>query len=198
MTDFLTAFGGIAGAIFLAELADKDAFLLITVSTRAKARTAFLAGVTAFAMTTALFVTLGALLIVLVPVHWVRLTGGAVMLAYGLWEARAIFGPGEAEERETRTEGTRGPWRAFLALVAALAILDIAGDATEVLTIVFVAKYSDPLLVFLGASTGLFSAAAIETALGNRLGRVLTPRRLRYVSVAVFLGLGAFIIAFSF
>ncbi|MDG7007099.1 MAG: TMEM165/GDT1 family protein [Nitrososphaerota archaeon] len=198
MTDFLTAFGGIAGAIFLAELADKDAFLLITVSTRVRAHAAFLAGIAAFAITTALFVTLGSLLIVVVPVSWVHLAGGVVMIAYGLWEARALVGLREVEEQEARVERTGNSLRAFFALVAALVLLDIAGDATEVLTIVFVARYADPLLVFLGACTGLFSAAALETALGNRLGRVLTPERLRYVSAAVFLTLGVFIIAFSF
>ena len=194
MTGF--ALGGIAGAIFLAELADKDAFLLVTVSTRVRAHVAFFAGAAAFAMTTALFVTLGTVLIAFVPVYWVRLAGGGVMLGYGLWEARALLGPGDREE-EAKVGGSGSSWKAFLALVASLALLDIAGDATEVLTIVFVARYADPLLVFSGAFAGLLSATAVETALGNRLGKVLTPRRLRYVSVAVFLALGASIIVLS-
>lgn len=194
MTDYLTTLGGIAAAIFVAELADKDAFLLITVSTKVRARVAFLAGATAFALTTALFVTLGAVIVNFVPVYWVRLAGGAVMVAYALWEARGLVGAGEVAKEEARVGKTARPWRAFLALVAALALLDIAGDATEVLTIVFVARYADPLLVFLGAWAGLACASAVETALGNRLGKVLTPGRLRYVSVAVFLALGAYII----
>ena len=194
MTDFLTSFGAIAGAIFLAELADKDAFLLITVSTRVRAYVAFLAGATAFVITTTLFVTLGSVLIAFVPVYWVRLAGGVVMLAYGIWEARALVGLKQVEKEEAKVEKSGSPWRAFLALVAALALLDIAGDATEVLTIVFVARYADPLLVFLGACTGLVCASALESALGSRLGRVLTPGRLRFVSVAVFLALGAYII----
>ena len=194
MTDFLTSFGAIAGAIFLAELADKDAFLLITVSTRVRAYVAFLAGATAFVITTTLFVTLGSVLIAFVPVYWVRLAGGVVMLAYGIWEARALVGLKQVEKEEAKVEKSGSPWRAFLALVAALALLDIAGDATEVLTIVFVARYADPLLVFLGACTGLICASALESALGSRLGRVLTPDRLRFVSVAVFLALGAYII----
>ena len=197
MTDFLTSFGAIAGAIFLAELADKDAFLLITVSTRVRAYVAFLAGATAFVITTTLFVTLGSVLIAFVPVYWVRLAGGVVMLAYGIWEARALVGLKQVEKEEAKVEKSGSPWRAFLALVAALALLDIAGDATEVLTIVFVARYADPLLVFLGACTGLICASALESALGSRLGRVLTPDRLRFVSVAVFLALGAYIILLS-
>lgn len=197
MPDFLASLGAIAGAIFLAELADKDAFLLLTVSTKIKARVVFLAGVTAFTINTALFVTLGTLIIAVVPVYWVRLAGGVVMISYGLWEGRALVGMEEVEREEAKVEKSGTPWRAFIALVAALALLDIAGDATEVLTIVFVARYADPPLVFLGACAGLFCAAAIETSLGNRAGRYLTAQRLRYISVFVFLSLGTYIIFLS-
>ena len=197
MTDLLTSFGAIAGSIFLAELADKDAFLLITVSTKVRVRIALLAGVTAFTVNTALFVTIGAALTALIPVYWVRLAGGVVMLAYGLWEARSLVGLREVQEQEEKVEKTGSSWKAFLALVAALSLLDIAGDATMVLTIVFVAHYADPLLVFFGACAGLFSAATVETALGSRIGKFLTPDRLRYLSVAVFLTIGALIIVFT-
>jgi Ca2+/H+ antiporter, TMEM165/GDT1 family len=197
MADILTSFGAIAGTIFLAELVDKDAFLLITVSTKMRAHIAFLAGVTAFVMTTTLFVTLGTVLVAFVPVYWVRLAGGVVMLGYGFWEARALVGLREVEREEAKVERSGSPWKAFLALVVALALLDLAGDATEVLTIVYVARYADPLLVFLGACAGLFCADAVETTLGSRLGKILTPGRLRYFSVVVFLALGGSILVFS-
>ena len=120
------------------------------------------------------------------------------MLGYGLWEARGLVGKKAEEEEESRVEKARSPRAAFLTLVAALALLDIAGDATEVLTIVFAAHYANAPLVFSGALTGLVLATALETALGNRLGRLLTPRRLRYLSAAVFLALGVFILVLSY
>lgn len=55
----LASFGLIAATLFVAELTDKDAFLLIAMSTKIRARVVFLAGATAFALTTTLFVTLG-------------------------------------------------------------------------------------------------------------------------------------------
>lgn len=195
MADFtLASFATIAGAIFVAELADKDAFLLIAVSMKTRALLAFLAGVVAFTVNTTILVTLGSVLVAVVPVYWVRLAGGLVMIGYGLWEARELVGMGEVEKQEKKVEKTRSALRAFFALVAALILLDLAGDATEVLTIVFVAHYLNPLLVFAGACTGLFCADALETTLGSRLGRVLSARRLQYVSVAVFLVLGALVI----
>ena len=191
MTDSLASLGTVAAVLFVAELTDKDAFLLIAVSTKAKWRLAFLAGATAFTLTSLLFVTVGTVIVAFVPISWIRLAGGTVRLAYGLWGVRGVVGKGAAEQEESRVEKARSPWGAFLALVAALALLDIAGDATEVLTITFVAQYADALLVFAGAVAGLVAATALETSLGNRLGRVLTPARLRYFSMAVFLTLGA-------
>ena len=198
MADFsLASFAAIAAALFVAELTDKDAFLLIAVSTKVRVRVAFLAGATAFAFTTTVIMTLGSLLITVVPVYWVRLAGGVVMVAYGVWQARGLVGQKVVEEEESRIQKAGSQWRVFLTMVAALALLDLAGDATEVLTIVFVARYSNVALVFSGVLTGLVAATAVETSLGNRLGRYLTPNRLRYISAVVFLALGVFIILTS-
>ena len=198
MADFsLASFAAIAAALFVAELTDKDAFLLIAVSTKVRVRVAFLAGATAFTFTTTVIMTLGTLLITVVPVYWVRLAGGVVMVAYGVWQARGLVGQKVVEEEESRIQKAGSQWRVFLTMVAALALLDLAGDATEVLTIVFVARYSNVALVFSGVLTGLVAATAVETSLGNRLGRYLTPNRLRYISAVVFLALGVFIILTS-
>ncbi|MDG6901512.1 MAG: TMEM165/GDT1 family protein [Nitrososphaerota archaeon] len=194
MSDLLASFGTIAAVLFVTELTDKDAFLLIAVSSKVKWRVAFFAGATAFTLNTLLFVAAGSLIVAFVPVNWVRLAGGVVMLGYGLWEAKGLVGKKAAEEEETRVQKARSPWGAFLALVAALSLLDLAGDATEVLTIVFVAQYADPPLVFTGVIAGLIAATALETTLGNRLGRILTPSRLRYLSMGVFIALGAAIL----
>ncbi len=195
MTDFtLASFGVIAVTLFVAELTDKDAFFMIAMSAKLRARVVFFAGASAFVLTTLLFVAVGSALVAVVPVYWVRLTGGLVMLAFGLWEARGLVGMGRVKEEESRVQKAGTPWKAFLALVGALAILDIAGDATEVLTIVFVARYSNPILVFAGAYAGLVSATAAEASVGNRLGRLMTPRRMRVVSALVFVVLGVAII----
>ena len=190
----IASFGFIAATLFVTELTDKDAFLLIALSTKVRTLIVFLAGATAFTITTAIIVTAGSFLLTAVPVYWVRFAGGAVMVAYGLWEARGLVGLRAVNEEESRVQKAATPWRAFAAMVGALALLDLAGDATEVLTIVMVAQYNDPLFVFSGVLTGLVAATAAETALGSRLGRVLTPRRLQLGSAAVFLLLGALIL----
>ena len=198
MVDLLpVAFATIASALFVTEMTDKDAFLLLTLAAKTRAAVVFLAGATAFVITTAIFVTVGTLISTAVPILWVKLIGGAFMIGYGLWEARNVNSRGDVEKEERSLERRFGGWMTFFSIVAGVALLDIAGDATEVLTIVLAARYSSPILVFSAACTGLVSAAAFETALGNRLGRMLTPQRVRYVSMIVFLVLGTFIIISS-
>jgi len=187
----IVSFGAIAVTIFVAELTDKDAFLLITLATKVRARLVFLAGAVAFTITTTILVFAGSILISIVPVYWVRVAGGVIMMGYGLWEARGLVGMSAVMEEESRVQKAGTPLRAFVAMVGALALLDLAGDATEVLVIVFVAHYANLLLVFSAVLLGLLTATALETALGSRLGKLLTPRRLRIVSVIVFIALGA-------
>lgn len=193
LTDqFLSSFAAIAATLFVVELTDKDAMLLLSLSTRMDQATVFAAGAVAFTATTTVNVTVGTALTDFVPLLWIRLAGGAAMLAVGLWEGGKLLGHGEREvpAPEARTDR----WRTFLAIVGALALLDLAGDATEILTIVFVAQYSSLVLVFSGACTGLIAASALETSVGKVLGRVLTPRRVAYVSTGIPLLVGASII----
>ena len=190
----LLSFVTIAATLFVAELTDKDALLLIAVSTKVRARLAFLAGAMAFLTTTTIIVAAGSLIVVVVPVEWIRVAGGVVMIGYGLWEARGLVGEKAVEEQESRIARSGGTWRVFVALVVSLALLDLAGDATEVLTVVLVAHYAAPLFVFSSVYVGLLSAAAVETALGNRLGKLLTPKRLQIASAVIFVLLGLAIV----
>ncbi len=189
---FLTVFA----AVFVAELADKDALLLLALATKTKPKTIFAAGSITFVITTAIIVLAGSVLIIYVPILWIKVAGGVIMLAYAVWELRGVIGIGEVEKTEDRllkrTSGLGG--RAFLSVIVALAALDLAGDATELVIIVFVAQLRDPLLVFVSASIALVAATALETIVGNRLRTVLSPQRIRYVSIGIFLLLGVSII----
>jgi putative Ca2+/H+ antiporter (TMEM165/GDT1 family) len=60
--------------------------------------------------------------------------------------------------------------------------------------VVFAARYADLPLVFLSVLAGLVCAVAVQTTLGNRLGRILTQKRLRVFSAVVFLALGLVIV----
>ena len=190
--DFLTIFV----TIFVAELTDKDALLLLALATKIKPWIAFASGASAFTITTTIIVSAGYLLLQVVPVYVIKIAGGLIMIGYALLsylrEAR--------EEKAAQREGSRvikagkSSLSIFLGAVLMLCALDLAGDATEVLTIVYVAHFENLLLVFTGCVLALVSASAVETALGNRLGRALSIQRIRIISLAIFLVIGLIVI----
>jgi Ca2+/H+ antiporter, TMEM165/GDT1 family len=180
--------------IFIAELTDKDALLLLALATRIRPRVAFAAGATAFTITTAIIITIGYFLLRVIPVFWIRLAGGVIMIVFAIWQYVSTEEETE-EKRLVERTSRKSTWSIFLGAVSLLIILDLAGDATEVLTIVLVARFSNALLVFLGAVLALVAASGVETILGSRLKRYLSPKRLRILSLAVFLVIGSFVIA---
>ena len=192
----LPAFFTVLVTIFIAELTDKDALLLLALATKMKPWTAFAAGSTAFTITSAIIVTIGYFLTKIAPIFWIRLTGGVVMIVYAVWDYSRSGGKVEREEEKRLLNQTKKKtaWSIFLGAVSLLILLDLAGDATEVITIVFVARFSNAILVFLGAVAALVAASAVETILGGRLGKILSPKRLRVFSLIVFLIIGSIII----
>jgi putative Ca2+/H+ antiporter (TMEM165/GDT1 family) len=191
------AFLTICGTIFVAELTDKDALLLLALATKTKPLHVFAAGSIAFIATTTIIVVVGSALVRFIPIYWIKLAGGVIMLAYAGWEF--VRGRGEEKNLEGTEEKLVTGWgksefTGFLVVVLSLAVLDLAGDATELLTIVFVAQFDNALLVFSAAALALVVASGFETILGNRLGKILTARRVRSFSIVVFLLIGTVIV----
>ena len=180
-------------AIFVAELTDKDALLLLSLATRFKPRIVFAAGAVAFTLTSAVIVTLGRVLVDFVPVSWVTLAGGTIMIGYGIWGYLTTQDSEETSDVQRRLSGSAQKAEAsvFLSTVGLLALLDLSGDATEVLTILFVARFQNVVIVFTGAVLALIAATAVETTIGRKLSNILSTTRIRVFSLCVFLVIGA-------
>jgi putative Ca2+/H+ antiporter (TMEM165/GDT1 family) len=186
--------------IFVAELTDKDALLLLSLATRMSPLLVFAAGAVAFTISSAIIVLLGSFLVEYVPIFWVKIAGGVIMIGYAALEyllgLRAEKNPDKKVEKFSKNLGKREAY-AFLGILVSLIVLDLAGDGTELVTIVFVAQFANALLVFAGAVTALVAASAVEAALGSRLSTLLSAKKIRYVSVVVFLVIGSVIILTS-
>lgn len=191
----LSALITIIPAIFVAELTDKDALLLLTLATRIKPQIVFVAGSVAFTITSAIIVAVGYFLVRVLPVPLITIAGGTIMIAYGVWGFLKTSKNENDElsraERELSGKHLKSTRVIFLSAVSVLVLLDLAGDATEILTIVFVARFQNPLLVFVGAVCALVAATALETLIGNQLSKLLTPARIRFFSFVVFVIIGA-------
>ncbi|MHB8566485.1 MAG: TMEM165/GDT1 family protein [Nitrososphaerales archaeon] len=195
----LAAFFTILITVFIAELTDKDALLLLALATKINPWIVFASGATAFTITTTIIVSVGYILIQVVPVWIIKLAGGAIMIGYAVWgyfreraeEKKAV----EEEEKVLKhTSNGKTASSIFFGAIAMLIVLDLAGDATEVLTIVYVARFENVLLVFIACVIALVLASALETVLGNRLGKLLSIDKIRLVSLGIFLVIGSIVI----
>ena len=132
------------------------------------------------------------------PVFWIKIAGGVIMIGYALWEYFEISKEeDEIEKKENLKfkEGrARGAWPIFLAALSMLMLLDLAGDATEVLTVVFLAHYQNIFLVFVGCVLALVAASGVETVIGNRLGKFMKVERIKLFSLLIFLVIGTIVI----
>jgi Ca2+/H+ antiporter, TMEM165/GDT1 family len=199
--------GGLVGAfltvvftVFVAELTDKDALLLLSLGARMKPLLVFAAGAIAFTISSAVIVLIGSELVIYVPIIWIKVAGGVIMLGYAGFEfVRGLQAQDRLDKGEERFMGSLGRRElyAFLGIIASLIVLDLAGDATELVIVVFVAQFKDALLVFIGAVVALVAASALETVLGSSLARFLSAKNVRYLSIAVFLVIGSVIILSS-
>ncbi len=117
------------------------------------------------------------------------------MIGFGLWTYFRSDSDEKEEERLIRRTLKKTEWSVFIGAVSLLILLDLAGDATEVLTIVYVAKFENTLLVFLGAVLALILASGVETLLGRKIGKLLSTKHIRLISLVVFLLIGSIIVA---
>ena len=180
-------------------MTDKDALLILALATKIRPRIVFVSGLVAFTITTAIIVLLGSFLISVLPVFWITLSGAVIMIAYGVWLLLGIRNDDEDGLKDEETKllarsEEKNAWSIFLGIVPMLVLLDLAGDATEILIIVFVANFQNVVLVFVGSLLALAAATALETTVGHALSRVLSLHRIKLVSSLVFLTLGIVVI----
>lgn len=168
--------------IFLAELPDKTLYAILLLAARGRPLPVLLGACAAFLVHGFIALGLGVLAGHL-PARAVGLASAAVFLGFGL--ALLLRGDGAEEERP--------PAPPSRALVEAFALVFAAewGDATQIGTAALVARMPHhPWLVFCGATSALWSGAALAVALGRKAGRSLPRPLLRKAAGAVFCAFG--------
>lgn len=177
-------------AIFLVELPDKTFLATLVLSTKFRPLLVWIGVGLAFTVQTAIAVGLGTAASLL-PITWVRVAAAVLFLAGALVllrEARRA----DAEEAETEEEyaarageprqGLRAVGASFLVLFAAE-----WGDLSQLLTLSLVAKYDDPLSVFVGALGALLAVSGLAVLIGRWLLNHVRLRTLHYVGAGMCL-----------
>ena len=177
------------GSIFLVELPDKTFIATLVMSTKMRPALVWVGVGLAFLVQTGVAVGLGTAASFLpeTAVH----VAAALMFATGavilFREARSADaddtdGSDYAERADSTASGVRVVVTSFLVLFAAE-----WGDLSQLLTISLVAKYDDPLSVFLGAWGALLAVSGLAVVVGRVLLRHVRLSVLHYLGAGVCL-----------
>jgi Ca2+/H+ antiporter, TMEM165/GDT1 family len=176
---------------FLAELPDKSMFASLVLGTRYRPSWVWAGAAAAFAVHMGIAVTAGRLL-GLLP-HRVVDTVVAVLFLAGsgyLWVSS--FRPEHREDPDAARQGARAP---SLLRVAAMSfgVVFLAewGDITQLTAANLAARY-DPVLVFAGATLGLWAVAAVAVSVGAKSLEVIPMMWIRRITATIMLGLGIY------
>lgn len=179
-------------AIFVVELPDKTFIAALVLSTRYRGLLVWIGVGLAFLVQVTIAVTAGQLA-TLLPETLVRTVAAAIFLVGAVLLFRAAP-HADREEMETEEEyagkateartGLRAVGASFLVLFAAE-----WGDLSQLFTVSLVAKYQDPLSVFVGAWGALLAVSGLAVLAGRFLLRHMRLSVLHYVGAVVCLAL---------
>ena len=178
------------GAIFLVELPDKTFIATLVLSTKFRPLLVWIGVGLAFAAQTLIAVGLGKAAAQL-PVDWVRLGAAAMFLVGAVLLFREARGA-DAAENDTEQEyaARAGTPRSGLAAIGTSFLVLFAaewGDLSQLLTLSLVAKYNDPVSVFVGAWGALLAVSGLAVVVGRVLLSRMRLSTLHYVGATVCL-----------
>lgn len=177
-------------AIFLVELPDKTFLATLVLSTKFRPLLVWIGVGLAFTLQTLIAVGLGTVA-GLLPLTAVRVAAALLFLvgAFLLFrEARGADEEEPATEQEF-AERAGGPKRGLRAVGASFLVLFAAewGDLSQLLTLSLVAKYDDPVSVFIGALGALLAVSGLAVLVGRWLLSRVRLRTLHYIGAGMCL-----------
>jgi Ca2+/H+ antiporter, TMEM165/GDT1 family len=188
---YLVVIGTALALTFLAELPDKSMFASLVLATRYRPAWVWSGAAAAFAVQMAIAVTAGRLLTLLPHRLVLALTAG-LFLAGSAYLWAASFRTGHPDGADAARQGGRAP--SFLRVAGmsfGLVFLAEWGDITQLSTASLAARY-DPLLVFAGATLGLWAAAAVAVSIGAKSLDLIPMAWVRRITAAIMLAVGVY------
>jgi putative Ca2+/H+ antiporter (TMEM165/GDT1 family) len=183
---------GIAFVVtFLAELPDKSMFASLVMATRFRPSWVWAGAAAAFTVHMAIAVTAGQLL-TLLPHQAVDAVVAGLFVAgagYLLWSS---FRGGGSESADAARMGGPAPtfWRVSAASFGVIFLAEW-GDITQLTAANLAARY-DPVLVFLGATLGLWAVAAVAVSVGAKSLSLIPMAWVQRITATILLGLGIY------
>jgi Ca2+/H+ antiporter, TMEM165/GDT1 family len=178
---------------FLAELPDKSMFASLVLGTRYRPVWVWVwaGAAAAFTVHMAIAVTAGRLL-ALLPDRVVEAVVAGLFVAGAAYLWATSLRHEEHGNADAARQGARNP--SFLRVAAtSFTVVFLAewGDITQITAANLAARY-DPLLVFIGATLGLWTVAALAVSLGAKSLDLIPVTWVRRITAAILLTLGIY------
>lgn len=172
----------VAVLVFAAELGDKSQLAALSFATRFPVRSVLVGLLIATAAMQALSVTVGTAVAAVVPQRVVALRAGLLFLVFGLLTLR--------NRAEDAGEGPPGaPARGAVPSVAVAFVAAELGDKT-MLASASLAATNGAIATWLGATCGMFAAAALAVVVGGNLADRVPPEVIRVFAAGGFFAVG--------
>jgi Ca2+/H+ antiporter, TMEM165/GDT1 family len=178
------------GAIFVVELPDKTFLATLVLSTRYPPVLVWIGVGLAFTVQTLVAVLLGHAVSFL-PEDLVRAAAGLMFLIGAVLLFREGRSHHQASEDEAEIAAKAKDVHGAKVILTSFLILFAAewGDLSQLLTISLVAKYENPVSVFIGALGALLAVSGLAVLSGRALLTRISLHALHYVGAAVCLAL---------
>jgi putative Ca2+/H+ antiporter (TMEM165/GDT1 family) len=172
-------------AIFVVELPDKTFIATLVLATRYRPLFVWIGVGLAFGLQVLIAVALGKA-VAFLPTDWVHLGAALLFLVGGvilLREARSHEPADDGHEYVDKAGDVHGA----KVIVASFLVLFAAewGDLSQLLTLSLVARYDDPLSVFVGSWAALLTVSGLAVIVGRVLLRYIPIHVLHYIGAGV-------------
>jgi putative Ca2+/H+ antiporter (TMEM165/GDT1 family) len=182
---------GIALAVtFLAELPDKSMFASLVLGTRHRPAWVWAGAAAAFTVHMAIAVTAGQLL-ALLPHRIVDVVVAALFAAGSAYLWVTSFRQQQHQGEDAARQG--GPASFLRVAGTSFAVVFLAewGDITQITAANLAARY-DPVLVFVGATAGLWAVAATAVSIGAKSLKLIPMAWVSRITGTILLALGIY------
>jgi putative Ca2+/H+ antiporter (TMEM165/GDT1 family) len=178
------------GIIFIGELPDKTMFASLLLAARGKAGSVWIGAAAAFLVHVAIAVTVGGVLLTLLPHRWVQAVVALVFLIGAVLAFRDAGEDGEdAADGEAGPEARKSGSQRMIRTAFVVIFLAEWGDLTQILTANLAARYGQPLLIGIAATAALWAVGGLAVGAG-RLLRNLPAALVRRITGFALLALG--------
>ncbi len=193
----MSSFWSAALVVFVAELGDKTQLVALGFGARYRLRWVLIGIGVAYLATNLLSVVIGALLGAALPDRVVRVGGGVLFVAFAVWTLRdADHVDGGDEPDEPSVAASARPATVVFSVAAAMFVAEL-GDKTMLATATL-ASAGNPVLVWCGATIGIFLAGALGAVAGRAIGNRVSDRVVTIGAAGLFTLFGVGLIASAF